>query len=965
MRTLADLAGVLRALRRRQARLRGGAEPTYRELAAATGWSHGIIGEYLGGRVLPPTDRFDVLVRLLGATPAEQGALATARDRVEEQRRQTLVRRGGRDGGAAGRDGGPATGGAAEEAGAAGLAGVGIAATALGGTAGDATAAGTTTAGATAVGTTRRPAMAAAVPRQLPGDVFGFTGRAGALAWLDALLGPQPDPAAATAATAGAREVRGTDYRRQPDSASSDAPTATSGPLLVAAAAAATGTIAVITGTAGVGKTALALHWAHRISHRFPDGQLYVDLRGYDPSQPLSPTDALARFLRSLGLDGSAVPADEDERAAAYRTLLADRRMLVLLDNAGTADQVRPLLPGSGPCCVLVTSRDMLAGLVAREGARRIGLDRLASAESAALLQKLIGPRAHAEPDALAELASHCTHLPLALRIAAELATARPGERLADLAAELGDEPRRLDSLDAAGDPRTAVRAVFSWSLRQLAPAAARAFALLGLHPGADFDPFAVAALADCGLPEARVLMAELTRAHLVESAGPDRGTVHDLLRAYAAELAASEFAADDQAALTRLLDHFLRSAAAAMDTLFPHESHSRPAVASGGTPADPPAGTPPGTPAPGLLTRGAATRWLDQERSNLVATSLHAARHGWPDHCIALSGTLWRAFEVSGHYQEALAVHTAAADVALTQSPDGDDYGRADVLANLGGAYWWTGRHRQARECFEQALAEHPAPRGRARALARLAVVHDRLGDYPAAASCFAEALDLHRTLGNRHGEGAQLINLGALHRRLGRHAEAAECQRQAAELFAALGDERLEGYALGNLAVVEAVLGRHAEALAHLERALENCRAAGDRGGEGSALGTMGMVHRLAGNFAQALDHLGRALALHEETGERSLETETLNGLGETLLGMGEHAAALGRHEAALVLARETGDRFEEARALDGVGRALAAVGDEAEARQHWLRALRIYAPLGVPEAGVVRERLAAPSR
>jgi tetratricopeptide (TPR) repeat protein len=877
VRTLADLARVLRELRRRQARRSGGAAPTYRELAAATGWSHGIIGEYLSGRVLPPTGRFDVLIRLLGATPAEQGALATARDRVEEQRRGDRPERGGSlDSGTdrSGANGG--TGGAG------------------------------------------RPA----VPRQLPVDVFGFTGRTEELARLDGLLGleeespPRPSPTVITA----------------------------------------------MAGTAGVGKTALAVRWAHRAAGRFPDGQLYADLRGYDPERPLSPAQALARFLRSLGVDGADIPADDDERAALYRSLLADRRVLVVLDNASDADQVRPLLPGSASCFVLVTSRDALAGLVAREGARRIALDRLSPAESATLLRTLIGARVDAEPESAAELAEQCTHLPLALRVAAELATARPEAPLAELVADLGDERRRLDALDAGGDPRTAVRAVFSWSLGRLPAPAAHAFALLGLNPGADADAYTLAALADRSAAEARALIDELARAHLIEPAAPGRFAMHDLLRAYAAERAAACCGGPDErkAALTRLFDHYLHAAGAAMDTLFPHERGSRPPVA------------PPRTPAPPLAEAETAGRWLDAQRPNLVAVALHAARHGWAGHCVALSGTLWRAFEVSGHYQDALAVHTAAANAALDELDDKKDagpvpdkvYGRADVLANLGSAYWWTGEHRRARECFEQSLAEHPPggdPQVRARALARLALVHERLGDYAAALSCLGGALEIYRHTGNRHGEGAQLVNLGALQRRLGRLTEAAGHQREAARIFAELGDRRLEGYALGNLATVDAALGRHADALAHLERALANCRAAGDRGGEGSAIGTIGLVHRLAGDFPRALDHLDQALGICRETGERSLETETLNTLGETLLAAGRPEASLDRHVAALDLARRTGDQFERARALDGAGCALAAAGDAARAREQWTESLRIYSRLGVPEAAQVRERLA----
>jgi hypothetical protein len=368
IRTLADLARLLRELRRRHARRNGGAQLSYRALSAATGWSHGIIGEYLSGRVLPPTDRFDCLIRILGATAAEQGALATARDQVEEHRRRTLPT------------------------------------------------------GATVTDTP--------VPRQLPADVPAFVGRADALAELDAL-------------------------------------TVHTGPFEPMM-------ICVVAGTAGVGKTALALRWAHRVSERFPDGQLYLDLHGYDAQRPLSAGDALAAMLRSLGMDPTDLPADVAERSACYRTLLAGRRTLVVLDNAYSVDQVRPLLPGTGSCLVVVTSRDDLAGLVARDGARRIDLDPLSPADALTLLHTLIGARVAADATATATLARCCAFLPLALRIAAELAITHPAMSVAELLADLHDEQRRLDAFDTSGDPHTAVRSVFSWSYQKLSPAAMR-----------------------------------------------------------------------------------------------------------------------------------------------------------------------------------------------------------------------------------------------------------------------------------------------------------------------------------------------------------------------------------------------------------------------------------------------------------------------------------------------------------
>ena len=884
MRTAADLARVLRELRRRHARRSGRAELSYRELAEATGWSHGIIGEYLAGRVLPPTDRFDALVRLLGATAAEQGALATARDRVEEARRR--VRRSA----------------AAPDDGAAETAHEGAA----DGTAGE------------------RGMPGVPIPRQLPMDVFGFTGRSCELATLDALAFARPEESA--------RAV----------------------------------VVSAVSGTAGVGKTALAVHWAHRAADRFPDGQLYLDLRGYGPEPPVEPADALVRLLRGLGVTGPQLPAETADRAALYRTLLAGRRMLVVLDNAATAEQARPLLPGAPSCFVIVTSRDGLPGLVAREGARRIGLDRLTAGEAVTLLRTLIGGRidpvnrtdtvaridSAARIDSsdlldtvagmpeLAELAERCSRLPLALRIAAELASVEPGRGTAALLAGLRDEQRRLDLLDAAGDPRTAVRSVFSWSYKSLTDMGARAFALIGLHPSREFDVYALAALAEAEVGQASVLISELARVHLVEPAGEDAYAMHDLLRAYAAECAEEAFSpAERQAALCRLFDHYLGTAAAAMDTLFPHERRSRP---------DP--GTP-RTARPPVEDARNAARWLEQRRGALVAAGVHAARNGSPRHCVDLSRVLWRAFEVGGHYQEALTLHRAAAAATAAGEP-----GHAAALVNLGGIHWWLGEHSAARSCFEQGLAGHRRTGdqdGEARALARLGLVHERLGDYHAAVEHMRQALEKYRTLGDRHGQGAQLLNLGALSRRLGDAEQAERGLRQAAEIFVDLGDLRLEGYALGNLALVLSETGRHAEALAHLERSLELCRRTGDRGGEGSALSAIGAVHGHAGRHESALEYLHRGLAVSRETADRSLETETLNALGEVLLALDQPDSALARHRDALDLAQGTGDRFEQARALRGLAAALDGCGRPAEGGEYRARAREIRRQLGIQDA------------
>lgn len=527
VRTLPELAGLLRLLRRREARSRGGAELTYRELAARTGWSHAIIGEYLTGTALPPTDRFDQLIQLLGATPAELGPLATARDRVEELRRSRRIAPGGSGG--AGRPGG-------------------------------------------APGADR-----GRVPRELPAPVAGFVGRADELAELDRI---------ATTSQA-----------------------ATGLPIVA------------ICGGGGVGKTALARQWAHRRAADFPDGQLYIDLQGFGPRPPVAAREALGRFLSALGVEPGRIPAGVDELASRYRTALAGRRILVVLDNARSAEQVRPLLPGGAGSMVLVTSRDSLAGLVAADGAHRISLDVLPEAESLRLLSTLVpGP-----PERLLPLARLCDGLPLALRVADDLAAAHPDRSLADLAT--GEDGLRL--LLDAGDENS-VRSVLSWSYACLSARAARLFRLLGAHPGPDTSIAAAASLAGVPMATARQLLSELNRLHLVTELGPGRYALPALLRAYARDLLDQD-ADDREPAIHRLLDHYVHSAVRASQARRPR----RPTLAL----PDPMPGTivcDPASPAQ-------ADAWLASEYQPLLAAIRFARDHGYAEHARQLDRVLRR----------------------------------------------------------------------------------------------------------------------------------------------------------------------------------------------------------------------------------------------------------------------------------------------------------------------------------
>ena len=407
------------------------------------------------------------------------------------------------------------------------------------------------------------------------------------------------------------------------------------------------GLIAAVTGTAGVGKTALAVHWAHACSADFPDGQLYVDLRGFDPELPVQPGHALAGFLRALGVPGPEIPRDLAERAALYRSLLSGRRMLILLDNARDVEQVRSLLPGAPACAVLVTSRDSLTGLVARHGGHRVQLDVLPPGDAADLLCALVGTQRDADAAALAE---HCARLPLALRVAAELA-GRRGTSVAELVSEFGAGHPPLDLLEAGHDARTSIRAVLSWSFSRLPADAAQAFRLLGLHPGADLQAGALAALSGMAtVAEAQQVLGVLARANLVRQCPQGRYGVHQLLHAYAGELAmATDPGPHRRMALTRLIEHYLHTAAQAMELLFPTRRQHRPDLAR----LHPLASS--------LTDVVAARNWLDAERANLVAVTVAAGRQGWPQHAIGLAQTVSHYLDTGCYFADAVAVHSSA----------------------------------------------------------------------------------------------------------------------------------------------------------------------------------------------------------------------------------------------------------------------------------------------------------------
>ena len=745
------------------------------------------------------------------------------------------------------------------------------------------------------------------VPRQLPAPVRQFTGRQDELAALTGLL--------------------------HQAGASGNAPAVV---------------ISAIGGMAGVGKTALALHWAHRVAERFPDGQLYVNLHGFDSGEPMAPADALAGFLRALGCSGPDIPVDGDERAGAYRSRVAGRRMLVVLDNARHAEQVRPLLPGSPECVTLVTSRDALAGLVAGDGAVRLNVDVLPMPEAVQLLRGLIGTRVDDDRDATRQLACQCGQLPLALRVAAELAAARPGVTLADLIADLTSLQHRLDVLGVGGDERTTVRSVLSWSYKALSKDAARLFRLVALHPGPSFDRHAAAALTQATLPQVAQLLDQLARAYLIQATAPRRYGMHDLLRAYARDLAACDGANESPAALTRLFDYYLHTAAMAMDTTFPAERARRPA------------GPLVRTPTPALTGEGEALAWLAAERQSLVTIAVHAAEHGWPSHVTRLSATLASYLEAECLYSEALTIHSHARQAARST---GDVRAEAYALNSMGVMDLRLGRYQVCADNFEQALGllrEAGDQLGEARALGNLGFVGFLQGRGQHASDHLQQALTLFGALGDKPGQARMHANLGHVNLQQGRYQQASIHLQRSLALCHEIHDQSGQGRALGMLGEIDLQRGRYQQAADHLQQALAVFRTIGDLISEADVLAFLGVTDLRQGRYRQAVGHLERARTLSEKTGDLSSQANTLNGLGELLLAIGRPATAQARHAAALTLAVQSSETHQQARAHAGLAIACQACGDLAGAQRHQQHALALYTHLGAPEADQIRARL-----
>jgi tetratricopeptide (TPR) repeat protein len=694
--------------------------------------------------------------------------------------------------------------------------------------------------------------------------------------------------------------------------------------------------ISAIEGMAGVGKTRLAIHAGHLLTREKPfDRVLFVNLRGFhpDPAQPpADPAAVLDGFLRLLGVPGQQIPHDPRVRATTYRGLLAGTRTLVVLDNAADADQVRPLLPESPGCLVLVTSRRSLTGL---DPATRLAVDVFTADEA---LEFLTRAAPHVplgdDPDAAARIAERCGYLPLALGLVAGHMRAKPDWTLTDHADWLDERhhDRRLD---------TGVELALDLSYQHLPADRRRLLRLLALHPGLDFDAYAAAALADTDLDTAAHHLDHLCGDHLLQQGTPGRYTFHDLVRAYATSRAKDEDPPPERRNVqTRLFDHYLATTAAAMNTLHPAGAHQRPRIPA------------PATPAPALTDPDTARAWLDTERPTLVAIAAYTATHGWPAHTTRLSTTLHRYLD-GGHHTAALAIHSHARHAA---QHTGDPAGQAHALTGLGTAHVQLGRYGPAAEHLQQALhlyRQADDRTGQARTLNNLGNVEARLGHYQPAIDHHRQAQALYRQAHDRTGEAYALTSLGLVETQLGHHQPAIDHHRQALTLFRQAHDRTGEARALNGLGDIAVRLGRYRPAADHLQQALSLFRQLGDRAGEAWTLDSLGVLHHRLGQPAHAIRHYQRALALFREAGERDGEAYALNGLGEAAHAAGRPTDAITHHTRAHTIAADIGDRYQQARAHTGLGHAHHTLNHPAPARRHYEHALALYFDLGVPQA------------
>jgi tetratricopeptide (TPR) repeat protein len=694
------------------------------------------------------------------------------------------------------------------------------------------------------------------------------------------------------------------------------------GQLLAAAAdpADTPGVIAIIAigGMGGVGKTAFAVHAAHLLAPRFPDGQLFVSLHAHTPGQqPADPEAALAGLLLATGTAPQAIPAGLAEREAMWRDRMASRRVLLILDDAADSSQVRPLLPAATGTVVLVTSRRRLTDL---PQATPIALEVLKPAEAGQLFIRLANhPGARTDDETLARIAGRCGYLPLAVSLAAGQFKHHPAWTLSDLARYL--EPADDDL--PAGFPSVAASASLSYD--NLPENQQQLFRRLSLHPGTDIDAYAAAALNDTDLKTTRRLLEELYSYHLIDEPASGRYRFHDLIASYARALSADSPPAERDFALTRLLDYYLHTTRAAMRYL-----NRRAPTTEPGEPAKAPAAS------PSLFSRDLAAAWMDAERINLHAAASYAAASRHPGHTIALSSAMHGYLRTQGPWDQGVSLHTAAVTAARQAS---DSLAQARALNDLGVMQRLTGNYPAAAASLNQALdlcRVHGDQRGEARALNDVGILQQSMGDYAAALASQVQAQTLCRDLGDRHGEATATNYLGIAQCLTGDHLAAAASHDRALLLYRDCGDRIGEANTLTCLGIVQQQTGDYTAAAASHARALEMHSDLGNTLGMANALNYVGAAQHLAGDHAAAAASQAQSLALYRRLGDRLGEAEVLNSMGELSLASGIPASARRHHQQALAIATDIGSTRQQARATEGINRSQPPHYGEGEAAQ-----------------------------
>ena len=744
-----------------------------------------------------------------------------------------------------------------------------------------------------------------APPRQLPADVRGFVNRTEDLERLDLLLaGDDPDPNATA--------------------------------------------VCVIAGTAGVGKTSLAVHWAHRMADAFPDGQLYANLRGYDPGPPVTPSEVLDRFLRALDVPTAAIPTDTESKAALYRSKLAGRRILVILDNAATTNQVRPLLPGVSGCLVLVTSRSRLSGLVARDGAQRLTMKLLSGEEAVELLRAVMsGHRMTDDFDELAELARLCARLPLALRIAAERAISRPWTSMRALIDDLRDESGLWDALTAEDDDESdAVRTVFAWSYRALPREVSRLFRFLGLHPGPDFGGAAAAALIDLPVGRTRRLLDGLVGAHLLEQVQPDRYQFHDLLRLYALDQAKAEESPEAyQQAVRRILLWYLHSLNE-MTALLAPEGANLPLPEPSGPPAS-------------FTDYSAANEWFEQEERNLRAAVSFADEVLMADLAWLLAALLYPVYANRNQADHWIATSTVG--LGATRQL-GDPHGEARMLESLGKANAQSGNLAEGVRYQEAALASYQRlgdRTGEITSTNAIGLAHLRARDLADALGRFETTRTLAADLGSDYWLAMSSNNIANVLLELDRFTESVDLLRTALRIHRRLGLFAYEGDTLRGLSHAHRGLGAPHEARGFIEDALTIAHRHDNIAWEAHWLVESGQVFVDVGDLAEALEAYQRAAVLHRRLGDRSREASALDGAGTVYQRLDRPDEAADFHRMAVSAFRDTGERWPLALALANLASTLHATAP-AEADQNRHEALELLAAFTDPRSARLQQEI-----